>query len=173
MIKKEEAMANKEIIIDGVDVSKCKHYGDNIFYTCNETCTKDGGITCTICEDNPNCNFKQLQRTTSQYNAVVEQNKNLQSELKQKEQECEELKGEITLGGGKLSDKIRANVFTELQYENNRYKQALDEIESYTRKQFCENCDVNGFPPNCEYCEYYEYVDIINKAKEVNNEKNI
>ena len=65
-------MTDKEQeIIDGVNVSKCKHYEKHSFYDCNETCEDNGAIVCTNCEDNSNCYFKQLQR---------------------KEQECEKLK---------------------------------------------------------------------------------
>lgn len=42
--------------------------------------------------DNPNCCYKQLQRTQAQYDKVVEQNKSLQNELKYKALECEELR---------------------------------------------------------------------------------
>ena len=64
-------MENKQIIIDGVDVSGCEYYNkdDN---TCREV---NGNYNTDICEfdkcENSNCRFKQLKR---------------------KEQECEELK---------------------------------------------------------------------------------
>lgn len=51
---------------------------------------------------------------------------------------------------------------------SNRYRKALEEIEKYTRKQFCDNCEDIGsteYNCHCEYCEYQEYFDIINKAK--------
>lgn len=53
------------------------------------------------------------------------------------------------------------------------YKKALEEIEEYTREQFCGNCEDIGsteYNCHCEYCEYQEYFDIINKAKDGNNE---
>lgn len=56
-------MTDKEIIINGVDVSECKHYNPEQYFKCN--------IGCCHCEENPNCYYKQLSR---------------------KEQECEELK---------------------------------------------------------------------------------
>lgn len=51
---------NKPIIIDGVDVSRCKHYK-------NRTCIADYCITDmpfdeAKCELSPNCYFKQLAR---------------------------------------------------------------------------------------------------------------
>ena len=65
-------MADKQIIIDCVDVSGCKHYK-------NRTCIADYCLTDmpfgeAKCELNPNCYYKQLKR---------------------KEQECEELKKQL------------------------------------------------------------------------------
>ena len=71
-------MTDKQIIIDGVDVSGCKYYiADNgVQYNgCYELtdiceCNKEDDF----CDDNPNCYYKQLAR---------------------KEQECEELEGRL------------------------------------------------------------------------------
>lgn len=55
------------------------------------------------------------------------------------------------------------------EQECKKYKQALDEIEKYTIKQFCDNCEEicsTELTCHCEFCEYYEFFDIINKAKE-------
>ena len=72
-------MTDKEMIINGVDVSECEKIGETIAgITCgngerirlaNEIITKH-----KLCKDNPNCVYKQLKR---------------------KEQECEELKTEV------------------------------------------------------------------------------
>lgn len=59
-------MTDKEVIIHGVNVSGCKHYEKHTFYDCNETCEDNGAIVCTNCKDNPNCDFKQLQRKTAE-----------------------------------------------------------------------------------------------------------
>lgn len=45
------------------------------------------------------------------------------------------------------------------------YKQALEEIEKYTIKEFCENCEADDYPASCPTCEYKEYLYIISKAK--------
>ena len=63
-------MTDKEIIIDGVDVSGCKYCLKMTKYRC--TIQRD--IYKWLCEENPNCYYKQLKR---------------------KEQECEELKEKI------------------------------------------------------------------------------
>ena len=88
----------------------------------------------------------------------------LQEQLKRKEQECEELK----------QWKEDAENLFKTQTDNadkiiNRHKQTLDEIEKYTIKQFCDNCEdmcSTEYSSHCEYCEYQEYFELINKAKD-------
>lgn len=63
---------------------------------------------------------EQLARLNAQYNAVVEQNKNLQVELNRKTQECEDLK--------KTYDTLQ-NTWIKQSKHLHRYKQALEEIE--------------------------------------------
>ena len=100
-------MIDKQII-DGIDVSKCQHYGKySIYcYAVEEPCS-----------DNPNCYFKQLARAREEIKKLKKQienekqalqididnlnqtcldlnqeNDDLQNKLQAKEQECEELK---------------------------------------------------------------------------------
>lgn len=101
-------MTDKEIIIDGVNVSECEYRNWQNFCCCDNSKENEGEERITGiggCEYNPNCYFKQLKR---------------------KEQECEELK---------QWKKDAENLF-RTQTDNadkiiNRYKQALDEIEEY------------------------------------------
>ena len=67
-------MTDKEIIIDGIDVSKCGHYH---YGKCEIDYDEWNNeiIRYNECQNNPNCNYKQL---------------------KHKEQECEELKQTLT-----------------------------------------------------------------------------
>ena len=62
-------MTDKQIIIDGVDVSGCKHYKNRTCIACY--CLTNMPFGEAKCELNPNCYYKQLKR---------------------KEQECERLK---------------------------------------------------------------------------------
>lgn len=56
--------------------------------------------------------------------------KEMEEQLLRKEQECEELKREIAFGNnGTLSDKIRAEVFKELNNKNDRLKAKCEELE--------------------------------------------
>lgn len=128
-------MTDKEIIIDGIDVSECNHFKyENVDCVINNTCC--WGF---------DCKYKQLKR---------------------KEKECEELKREIAFGNnGKLSDKIRAIVFKNLNNENSKYKQALDEIE-----EFCEEILANILHYSQGTVITAENINnIIKKIKEGNN----
>ena len=91
-------MTDKEIIIDGIDVSKCEYCLKMTKYRC--TIQRD--VYKCLCEENHNCYFKQLKR---------------------KEQECEELRRSITKifaclikanRGGKIVDTIWVDRITTL-----------------------------------------------------------
>lgn len=103
--------------------------------------------------------------------------------LLKKEQQLDQLKAEneeykklkeylkiseiTTLEDGDLI--FTSKVFDELVQENSKLKQVLDEIEQYTTRQFCDNCEEIGSTEltcHCEFCEYGEILNIINKAKE-------
>lgn len=144
-------MADKEIIIDGVDVSKCIFFSKGITHNlCKEPHEVD-----EECKYNHNCYFKQL---------------------KIKEQECEELKKEKAeikkyLG---ISDKTIIQRLEELQEFKDKlkiseysYKQALDEIEK-TIDNGTADTQTNNAKWLHEYylARYCEIRDIINKVKE-------
>lgn len=62
-------MTNNEVIIDGVDVSRCKYYGNYCFGGDGCLAEKDvyGEITYRCAEeDMENCYYKQLQRKTTE-----------------------------------------------------------------------------------------------------------
>lgn len=105
-------MTDKEqIIINGVDVSKCVHLDRYFLPNCNEE-FKDCALSELhyrefehSCKDNPNCYFKQLQKekfenlnnrqmVESAENLIYE-NSELYKNLKEKEQECEELQEKL------------------------------------------------------------------------------
>lgn len=106
-------MTDKQIIIDGVDVSGCDELWLNFEKNYNSKCIrfKDVYSQCSYCKDNPNCEYKQLQKekfenlnnrqiVESAENLIYE-NSELYKNLKEKEQECD------------------------------RYRKALEEIERY------------------------------------------
>ena len=60
-------MTDKEIIIGGVDVSKCS-YGEleKAIFKCS--CEYNVRSASMFCKDNPNCYFKQLKRKEQEVN---------------------------------------------------------------------------------------------------------
>lgn len=106
-------MTDKQIIIDGVDVSGCKKYEHEIV-RCNAT-MKNMCFCGGRCTDkkNADCYYKQLKR---------------------KEQECKELKSDLT-DISKIIDCKNGTILTfkeqldRLKAENEKYKQTLTEIE--------------------------------------------
>ena len=124
----------EEIIINGVDVSWCVKQGETVAgITCgngerirlaNEIITKH-----KLCKDNPNCYYKQLQRekqnsqesrdiSIKEFNRAEE----LNTLLKRKESECEELKHKVELMMDCASCKV------------DEYKQTLTEIKEIAKE---------------------------------------
>lgn len=137
----------QEIIINGVDVKRCEFlFPHNKYNGCrcmNDPIANVSNVMSMTCEGNPDCNYKQLQRKTA---------------------ECEELKNTL--------NKLTRGVVIPMQEPEvinlaNHYHKALDEIEKYTIKEFCENCEADDYPASCPTCEYKEYLDIISEAKGV------
>ena len=176
-------MTDKEqIMIDGVDVSECRFHQieANELYPKAHYC---GSIENTFCENNSNCDFKQLARKTQEceqlkedyaeleqecerlkkYGAILLADKNAMEigrddyiqRCKQLEQECEELKDKIK--------KLRKNLALEIE-TNDRYRKALEEIEEVLKDEICEECPGKG---GCKgSCKEDKCLYIINEAKE-------
>ena len=56
-----------------------------------------------------------------------------------------------------------------MKNNEDRYKQALDEIEKIITKEgdlFCEHCDNDDDNFSCENCGYCKILNIIDKVKE-------
>lgn len=101
----------KQIIIDGVDVSGCSYFNCTDEHFCDE-CSSEFG--CAICDERPNCIYKQLKRKEQSEERLVKQiqticnfinnrpeifkgiyggvDKIITEYAERKEQECEELK---------------------------------------------------------------------------------
>lgn len=99
-------MTDKQIIIDGVDVSGCEHYEDLNCFAYRDSCGYP-----LDCKDNSNCYYKQLKR---------------------KEQECEELKRDLT-DLSKIIDCKNGTILTfkeqldQLKAKNEELKKILNE----------------------------------------------
>ena len=120
-------MTDKQIIIDGVDVSRCEKQGETIAgITCgngerirlaNEIITKH-----KLCKDNPNCVYKQL---------------------KVKEQECEELKKTVMYKCPQCGEVYLSPIGSSLYEENNQLKadneMLRDELRFYKDFYYAHN----------------------------------
>ena len=148
-------MTDKEIIIDGVDVSKCEfymHYDYGKFsHGCNLHKDMFGlPVCCDIADCCKDCYFKQLARKTA---------------------ECEELKKEIINKNEKIKE-LRLSVSdltNRLCYLNAEksfrivdLEQALDTVSEYI-KDNCNSCQGIKYG-GCEKCELKRIEDIISKV---------
>lgn len=113
-------MTDKQIMIDKVDVSGCSLYHDGF---CLNYRTDDGYDKCNAVCDYASYELRQM--------------------LIRKEQECEEWK-EKCKKYGEINEQETKD-YAELKAENERYKQALEEIREIQKD--CEGC-----MGDCCYC---------------------
>lgn len=153
---------DKEIIIDGVDISECSYAitpkrqcpNKPMPYAKETSCIgcKEHNTKLNFCKNNPDCYYKQLKRLERQYEDVLKLAKeNADSNeycLQELEQENEKLKEEIT----KLSDpRYQISKVNEGYYNRmNTYKQALQEI-----REICKNSHTSASE------DYYRTADKI------------
>lgn len=161
-------MTDKEIIIDGVDISTCIYHSST---TSSELCYMRGNK----CNENPNCYYKQLQCEKKLNKVNLQRSLDLNRELGSLDaecdllerencklkQECEELKKEnIKLMTGKFKELGRA-----LDAEK-FYKQALEKIEGILS---------NHNEPGYSFCDTrcQLILDILNEVKESSTSNNV
>ena len=113
-------MDDKQIIIDGVDVSVCKLYNED-----NGVVAPDGTaertelcyLTNDYCENNPNCYYKQLKRKEQECNKLYIQLKSDEEYHKEEENTLRKI----------IKNKEKRNI--ELYKENNKLQQTLTGIK--------------------------------------------
>lgn len=139
-------MADKEIIINGIDVSECKH-NDCRYCLIDYEEWNNELIRYNECEENPNCYFKQLKRKEKELQAQ----RNFTTQ-EQRKIYCVAYDKTCETGN---ECKQKKCVFKDRL----KYKQALDGI-----KEICEIEEENNrySCPN----SFRKIQDIINKAKE-------
>lgn len=173
-------MTDKEIIIDGVDVSGCQ-FRDNPYFS-----------PCGGCENDDNCYYKQLQRKTAEcekliqiinksaerfctdYLDTIKENEILKDELSAIQHNCNR-------SGCKYYDDNTFKVFYDCKAKTKaeKYEQALNEIVKLIKD--LENENILTFPDFSKEENYkmimgqcnQGYVDILNiisKAKDGKNE---
>lgn len=167
-------MIDKEIIVDGVDVSKCpnllKEYLPSCY--CSTLDKENQEASCAGCF----CLFKIKQYMNN--NKLIE---DLRYELEQKTTEYEKLKEENQRLGMQLCNECGERDDYNIPYrmirdldcglqkeikENDGYRKALKEIEEYFKTE-CVSCKEQYYNQHCEDCETQYFLDIISKAKEV------
>ena len=179
-------MASKTII-NGIDVSKCNIFRDDVFTDkqLNNVCSiglwqRDySGLEefCKMscdCKSNPNCHFKQLARAkkeneelrnklNSNIERMNEQNEKLHNENKELKAQLEQQKKE----NEELKEKIKA-------YQEDRFCQGgcaiyqYDKIHKLTQtlEKIEEFCIVYSSNHDAYETVYKQILDIINKAKD-------
>ena len=152
-------MTDKQIIIDGVDVSGCEHF---------EPCTK---YTCEIsemtycCEEEPNCYYKQLKRKEQEYEALNKVAKTHLAETFEMQKEIDQLKAELQATKG-LVTAIGKENFGLIQEQNeidkkiDKYEIALQEIKEIAEK---------GHKERGNLMRTWWFKDILQKINEVEN----
>lgn len=75
-------MAVRQVIIDGVDVSECKHY----YFDGKCKCMYDSYLY-PQCDINPNCGYKRLKRKEQECDQLKAENMELKAENKELEEE--------------------------------------------------------------------------------------
>ena len=163
-------MTDKEIIeIDGINVLECEHYQYKSLKDCEMRYPESGDCEIgllnylfdgnldmeKLCKDNPNCYYKQLQKekfenlnnrqmVESAENLIYE-NSELYKNLKEKEQECEQIKEKYE--ALKLENQEGYEIVAELKHECEELKEECEEhrsnAESYC-KSYQYSCVVNG-----------------------------
>ena len=115
-------MTDKQIIIDGIDVSGCPYYcGHDI---CKNTCH----YFSTPCEwvDVQNCTYKQFIQAEQTVEECHKYQAELEDKLTAKEQECEELKKIINEA---KNSKLDLKSFLVGEAVQNEYEQQLDQLK--------------------------------------------
>lgn len=146
-------MTDKQIIIDGVDVSGCRYLFDDTSYKRSKTSCS---ITLKDCKylDN-NCYYKQLKR---------------------KERECEELKKIINeaknskldlksfLVGEAVQNEYEQQLH-KLKVENNKLKEELEAV--YDNCKGCPTCNETLYNANLYAKEYRKLKQTLTEIKEI------
>ena len=168
-------MTDKEqIIIDGVDVSKCEFYMHYDYGKFSHGCSlhKDMfglPVCCDIADCCKDCYFKQLARKTQECEQIKEKYEALKLEnqegyeiVAELEHEREELKERLE----RVEEDLKHQCVDCMNIKSDRYRKALEEIEKYLKEECgceCADCLEQGD------CHFQEILDIINKAKGKSN----
>ena len=161
-------MTDKQIIIDGYDVSECLFYQSNFEEDYDVKIKHFCSNWHNSCEsaNNSNCYFKQLARKTQECEQLKEKYEALKLENQEGYEIVDELKHEYEELENKIK-KLRKNLALEIE-ASDRYRKALKEIEEVIDSIFdrCPWRKTDSCMPVYNVCEeLIKTLDIINKAK--------
>lgn len=123
-------MTKIQIIIDGVDVNEC-------LYLINKVCIDDPNYV-KECQGH-NCYYKMLQRLRNQYDEVIEQNKNLQAELREKTLELNKAREEISVQA-QVFNTQRVRMVQDINKLNDKCEIAKDTLKGLAIPDLCRVC---------------------------------
>ena len=177
-------MTDKQIIIDGVDVSGCIYFKKNNKMSMCRAC--NSGVGTPYCEYHKDCYYKQLKRKEQECKVLKGENFTLADLIKTQEEQLDDdnvIIERFLIASGKSKDITEPDEFEEvfqdieqtyseheeLNKECKDLKQALDEIEKIANKQ--RKFDLRGktsLTPiiNEVGGDFIDILDIIKKVKE-------
>lgn len=147
---------DKQIIIDGVDVSKCQDFYISTVINGEYCYCVSDNAKHLACKNNPNCYFKQLKRKEQEC-------ENLKVEEKYLKQCCQKAGKELAKHSFEYDGKEKNLVVQaiELNEKYDKLKQALEEIE----KVCLEDTYTFADGTQMRYDSLDDILYIINKAK--------
>ena len=181
-------MTNKQIIIDGVDVSRC----DELITQSENTIICE--ITGYLCNDRQNCYYKQLKRKEQECEELVSKGNQLDKKCKQQSWDIGNLGYKIKNQRHEINNRLkqldqlkadREEALKQLEFVRtlNTVREAeirklsktlteIKEIAEKAKKDICNNCGWRN-TDSCDPTDYTcgEFIKILQKISEVENEK--
>lgn len=171
----------KEKIINGIDVSECEHHYTNtvngIMYNgcaIYEQINELGYSQDTLCEQNPDCYFKQFKRLQKENESLKSLNDFNVQKIEVLKEENEKLHRHCQICENFI-DGIPCKPLRDMDYDlqkvisqRDKYIQALEEIREKCLKMcnICDNIDGETYLDDCNsICEYCKIVKLIMKIR--------
>ena len=154
-----ERMTNKQIIINGTDVSKCKNFSD-LQCSCDYEEWNGEIMSFKFCHEKPSCYFKQLARAKDKIDYMEEYIKTVETARNNLEREVEKWKHQAELGSdttNRLSDQLQAK-----EQECEKLKWYLKEIRN--EELLSLDIDYDEYETHCIDTEYTNIINLVEEA---------
>ncbi len=182
-------MTDKEIIIDGEKYNPCNgcKLWDGGYCTADRSYETNADTHRIICNEHLAKEFQKTYKQLAHKTQECEQKEKellsnekiinkLMKEVDELKQKCEKLKNQVDEDYNYYTTELKTlrDIISNKEKRNaalflmsNRYRKALEEIEKYTREQFCDDCDY------CKHNDKYNcYQNIfLDNLKEINRYK--